>query len=303
MEDNIPDRLDVLNSFKLLIKYLRKHEKNMDYEVYEKDISAFLLHARHLKSYDFVKDHCQSKIVLDIGCFIGYGEKRISNYTKKIVAIDNDLNALDFAKSFNNSSNTIFMKSDVKTIPFKENYFDIVLAFHLIEHIHLKNIENFLKEINRILKKDGLFFVITPNRKTRLRIFQKPFNEEHYQEFSAKELKKILGNIFQNIEIMGIRSEEWVENIEKKRISRTFIQFYIIDNIKRILRKFHGLKNNYFVKRMVRKNKVNNQRKISNDNKYIFDDLFSKFSMDCFYLERRKKLLDKSMDLFAICKK
>lgn len=303
MEDNIQEKLDILNSFELLIKYLKKNEKNVDYTVYEKDISAFLLHARHLKSYDFVKDYCQSKIVLDIGCFIGYGEKRISNSTKKIIAIDNDLDALCFAKSFNNSSNIIFIKSDAKKIPFKKNYFDIVLAFQLIEHIPLKNIENFLKEVSRILKKDGLFFVITPNRKTRLRIFQKPFNDEHYQEFSAKEFGKILRNIFQNIEIMGIRSEEWVEIIEKKRIYRTFIRVYIIDNIIRFLRKFPDLKNNYFIKRMIGKNKLNNQKIILNDNKYIFDELFNRFSMDCFYLEKQKKLLNKSMDLFAICKK
>ena len=35
----------------------------------------------------------------------------------------------------------------------------------------------------------------------------------------------------------------------------------------------------------------------------IINYLFQKFSMEDFYLENRKNIIDKSMDLFAICKK
>jgi len=41
---------------------------------------------------------------------------------------------------------------------------------------------------------------------------------------------------------------------------------------------------------------------ISADNEQ-FVNLFQKFSMDDFYLEKRKDLADKSLDLFAICKR
>lgn len=45
--------------------------------------------------------------------------------------------------------------------PFSDEYFDLVLASDVIEHI--KENEIFLREISRVLKPDGEFYVTTPN--------------------------------------------------------------------------------------------------------------------------------------------
>lgn len=48
-----------------------------------------------------------------------------------------------------------------ETIPYCDNYFDIVIADNVVEH--LKNPEKVFYEINRILKPGGKFFFKTPN--------------------------------------------------------------------------------------------------------------------------------------------
>ena len=173
---------NVLKQFYLLSDYLKKEEKIKDLNKYKGDFSAFLSFADHIKAYDSVAPFCEDKIVLDIGCFIGYGETRISK-VKRIIAIDSNDRALEFARQNIKLPNVQFKKVDAEKLPFKNDFFDIIIAFQLIEHIKPNEINTFLEGVKKILKKDGLFFVVTPNRKFRLLPFQKPFNPEHYQEF------------------------------------------------------------------------------------------------------------------------
>jgi len=47
-----------------------------------------------------------------------------------------------------------------KTIPFNNNYFDSILSNQVFEHVF--NPHDFLKEINRVMKKDGLLLLTVP---------------------------------------------------------------------------------------------------------------------------------------------
>lgn len=191
---------DVLKDFYLLSSYLKKEGIIADLNRYKKDLPAFLLHANHIKTYDFIAPFCENKKVLDIGCFIGYGETRIPK-AKHIIAIDSDDRVLEFTRKNRKLPNVKFQKVDARNLPFQNEIFDVVIASQLIEHIHPKEINDFLLQVKRVLKKGGLFFCITPNRKFRLLPFQKPFNLEHYQEFTAKKLLKILKTIFNEVQI------------------------------------------------------------------------------------------------------
>lgn len=286
---------EVLKDFHLLADYLKKKEKIQDLSKYKNDFSAFLLHAHHIKAYDFIAPFCKNKRILDIGCFIGYGETRIYSQANEIIAIDIDSNALEFARKNRKFQNVEFKDIDVTKLPFSNKTFDIIIAFHVIEHIHPDEVSNFLEEVKRALKKEGLFFIVTPNRRFRLLPFQKPFNPEHYQEFTAKAFKKTLKKTFNNFQIKGFRAAEWIEEIERNRVRIS--PYRVLNTIlpKRIINLLKKLK--FKLTKLYQ----NESKKTSVDNN-LFSTLFRRFSMDDFYLEEQENLIDKSIDIVGICK-
>jgi 2-polyprenyl-3-methyl-5-hydroxy-6-metoxy-1,4-benzoquinol methylase len=89
--------------------------------------------------------------------------------------------------------------------PFTDNSFDIVVSLAVIEHI--KNIDNFLNEINRILKKGGFIFFSTPNWSYAFKNFYDDYT--HVQPYTKKSLSKILSDFnFEDIHIVpGLRNK------------------------------------------------------------------------------------------------
>ncbi|MEM4367462.1 MAG: class I SAM-dependent methyltransferase, partial [Candidatus Anstonellales archaeon] len=77
-----------------------------------------------------------------------------------------------------------FIVADLnKKLPLKDNVFDSVVSLDVIEHLY--DIDNFLHEINRVLKNRGVFILSTPNVlswRNRLRfIFGKNFIFNEYK--------------------------------------------------------------------------------------------------------------------------
>lgn len=296
------NKMDILEDFNSLFEYLRKDGKIKDLNSYKKDFSAFSLHANHIKAYDFAAPLCKGKRVLDVGCFIGYGEKVLANYAEEIIGIDSSDKALDTAGKRDIGGNVKFEKVDARRLPFPDESFDITIAFQLIEHIPPKQVNKFLCEAKRVLKKGGLLFITTPNRKFRLLPLQRPFNPEHYQEFTAKRLFKTLKTVFDEVQIKGVRAKEWVEQIERIRVRKSPYKVYIRAPLFRLLTIVcpTGAKT-LLEKHKSKRIKLYQLKDRMLKNSSEFDNLFQKFSMDDFFLEER--MLDKSMDLFAICKK
>lgn len=293
---------EVLNNFYRLSGYLEKEGIINDLNNYRKDISAFLWHADHLKAYEFVTPFCMNKKVLDVGCFIGIGEEILASSAKEIIAIDADDKALEFARHNTLAPNVRFEKIDARDLPFPNETFHIAIAFHLIEHIPPKEVKIFLHEIKRVLKNDGILFITTPNRKFRLRFLQPPYNLEHYQEFTAKKLLKILQAIFDDVEINGISANDWIKEIERKRVRKSLYKAYIRIPIARLINRFFPNKINKLIKKC-RTGKTKSFQAADNnvEQKNEFDKLFQQLSMDEVFLKNLD--LDQSIELLAICKK
>lgn len=164
-----------------------------------------------------------------------------------------------------------------------------------------KKVSNFFREAKRVLKVEGLLFITTPNRKFRLLSFQRPFNPEHYQEFTAKRLYKTLKTIFNEIEIKGIRAKKWIEEIERKRVRKSPYQVYIYTPLFKFLSIILPVKIKTLLKKYKSKIESSRPKNEVSKNNNQFNNLFQKFSMNDFYLDRQA--LDKSLSLFAICKK
>ena len=84
-------------------------------------------------------------------------------------------------------------------IPEKDNSIDIIFCNSVIEHV--SNISNFLSEIYRILKKDGILIIITPNFTYDYKNFYD--DPTHINPFTVIKLSEVLKLFkFREIEIV-----------------------------------------------------------------------------------------------------
>jgi ubiquinone/menaquinone biosynthesis C-methylase UbiE len=93
--------------------------------------------------------------ILDIGCGTGINMKNFEKHGD-VFGIDIHMPALQFCSKRNLSN---LAQADTLYLPFKQQSFDIVAIFDVLYHRAIKNDTRALKEVNRILKKNGLLIV------------------------------------------------------------------------------------------------------------------------------------------------
>lgn len=185
----------------------------------------------HLARYLFASQLVKNKIVLDAGCGSGYGSFILAKYgkTKKVYAIDISQESIDYARYKYFNKNIRFQIDDIeKLYTIKKKSIDITVSFEVIEHI--KNQEKFLNQIKRVLKKDGLFIVSTPNKYT-----YPDGNSFHTKELYPEEFFQLLKKSFKNVSFYHqnfefaqlIKPENLKENFElEERFSSLSIQIF-----------------------------------------------------------------------------
>lgn len=106
--------------------------------------------------------------ILDIGTSHGREIKKIVKNIKnpQIYGVDIERKAVIQAKKL---GITTVLANIEKGLPFSSNFFDLVVANQIIEHIH--NVDFFIKEIKRVLKKNGHLLLATENLSSWHNIF------------------------------------------------------------------------------------------------------------------------------------
>lgn len=104
--------------------------------------------------------------VLELGCGLGGVSVAFALEGSKVQGIDLDADALKAAKRRAKEHNVEvkFNCCDVRDLAFDSNLFDIVICIQVLEHIPKSDQIKALKEIFRVLKKDGLLYIDTPNQ-------------------------------------------------------------------------------------------------------------------------------------------
>ena len=100
------------------------------------------------------------KKLLDIGCGTGIFLKSIEESKADLWGIDISVNATNIAKKIISKPDQIICKNACP-LPFDDNEFDYVMAGGTIEHF--PSILSILKEIKRVIKREGKIAVIVPN--------------------------------------------------------------------------------------------------------------------------------------------
>jgi len=112
---------------------------------------------RHKK---ILKKIPEGATILDYGCGWGVFSKLMWEKGCKVVGIDQDSNSIEIAKDITEEEEGLsFNVQNIQSL--EAGQFDVLVSIGVIEHVH--NPGNYLKECNRVLKKEGLLILATPN--------------------------------------------------------------------------------------------------------------------------------------------
>lgn len=102
----------------------------------------------------------RNKNFLEIGCGMGYFCKEAVKKGAKVTGVDVGKSLLNISKK--KIKKARFLQANASKLPFKNSTYDIVLCTEVIEHVDDQT--NALKEMLRVVKKDGLIVITTPNK-------------------------------------------------------------------------------------------------------------------------------------------
>ncbi len=98
--------------------------------------------------------------ILDLGCGKGYLSYEFVKRKNKVLAIDGSESMLNHAKTKNSHPNLKYVLSDLQNLKINQK-FDLVFAINSL--VHIKTLEPILKEIRKLLKKNGKFILCFPH--------------------------------------------------------------------------------------------------------------------------------------------
>ena len=177
--------------------------------------------------------------ILDIGTGAGVISSELGKIAKEVYSVD----VVDERISKKNYK--LLRINPDKKLPFKENFFDIIISNHVIEHVN--NAEFHLDEINRMLKKDGICYLATPNKFFII--------EPHYKLPFLSMLPQNLANIYLIVTAKGkiydVKNLSYynLRNLFKKNFRFENILIKMLNEPKRygLENKFIKLINNFYI--------------------------------------------------------
>jgi len=125
---------------------------------------------------------------LDLGCGLGrhsilFADNgfRVNSFDLSSIAID------DLVKKSKSLclKNIVCTMGDMNELPYSDNTFDCLLAYHVISHTDSQGIKKILSEINRVLRKEGEFFLTLCSKNSW------SFQEAGYPKYDENTIIKI----------------------------------------------------------------------------------------------------------------
>jgi len=157
----------------------------------------------HLHRYGFAAQFAKGKRVLDFGSGEGYGSNILAGSAAYVLGIDIDPACIQHASFKYNRTNLAFEIGAFARVSSQPDHsFDLIVCFEAIEHTsdHIA----LLTEVKRLLKKDGLFIVSTPD-KTTYRKESPEGNPFHVRELELAEFHQLLMSYFRESNLLGQR--------------------------------------------------------------------------------------------------
>ena len=157
----------------------------------------------HLHRYFFARTFCAKKDVLDVASGEGYGSAYLAHRAKSVIGVEINPDCVNHAVATYARPNLTYQVGDARRLDFPNASFDVVVSFETVEHIFEQ--EEFVKEVKRVLRPEGLFLLSTPNRDVYSPL-SGLVNEFHVKELKREELEALLRPHFSVCEFYAQRS-------------------------------------------------------------------------------------------------
>ena len=170
----------------------------------------------HVARYEFAASKLKpGSKVLDLACGVGYGSDILARAGHIVVGVDNNREAIEYAKQHYAGNGALFKHADARGIDLKG--FDAVVCFETIEHIEKP--EPLLRAFNKAVGGAGILLASVPNETVFPHEGRIRFHHRHYTKDQFSNL--LTWNGWKPVEWYGQEGPE--SEVEKEVEGRTVI--------------------------------------------------------------------------------
>jgi SAM-dependent methyltransferase len=158
------------------------------------------LWGEHRSRYRFAAQFAAGQRVLDVATGAGFGLPIVAHAGGRPIGVDYDALALGDVRQRQPAA--ALVRADATRLPLLSDCCDLVVSFETIEHV--PDAQALVVEIRRVLRPGGRLVLSTPNRAFGAagRHTNNPF---HVREFTADELRVLLRESFEEVQLYGQR--------------------------------------------------------------------------------------------------
>lgn len=159
------------------------------------------MRVENIARFNFFRMRANGSLFLDLGCGAGEGTNYLASQEGwTVYGIDLAHDALAYAHRLYQNHGAKFIQMNAEKLAFRSECFDGIISVEVIEHI--PDPKAYLEEACRILQKEGIFILTTPNK---LRSSPTPGSlwPEHLREYTPEELLELIKPVFRQVELWG----------------------------------------------------------------------------------------------------
>ncbi|MGQ0823429.1 MAG: class I SAM-dependent methyltransferase [Actinomycetota bacterium] len=168
--------------------------------------------ALHHAGYREIRARLGSGVVLDVGCGVGDETGSLVANDRFVVGTDYDAPTVVAAGRARRQAELRFAGMDGSTLAIADGAVDAVVSSHIIEHF-VDPVPH-VGELARVLRADGIAYVITPNAPAD---FENPF---HVYLFEREHLVSMLSLFFEDVDCLGLEGDDVLHtDFAQRRVS------------------------------------------------------------------------------------
>lgn len=144
---------------------------------------------------------------IEVGCGDAFGTPIVAQHVKKVLAIEPDQRHIDSNKMrLGQIPNIEFRQGTIQDLKLSKSSFDGAYSIDVIEHLDNHLNDPFVESQARILKKDGVCIIGTPN-KTAEQYASERSRVQHINLHTQQTLNALMSKYFKRVFMFGMNDE------------------------------------------------------------------------------------------------